>query len=82
MPNEDLIKRIEALENTILSLENASQVDPQIARTITQLLSSTTSKTSASATQAVSEGGGASYSVMKPPDGFISIGGKNVPYID
>ena len=38
-------------------------------------------KTSASATQAVNEGGASTYSVMYPPTGFIQIDGKNIPYI-
>lgn len=77
-----LEKQVKDLTNFVQSLRNAAQTDPQVAFTITKLLSSPSSKTAASATQAVNEAGAGSYSVMKAPDGFISIGGKNVPYIN
>ena len=64
------------------SFENVSQIKPETQRTIGSILTATSSKSAASATQAVNEGGAATYNVMKAPDGFLSIGGKNVPYID
>lgn len=79
---KELQRQVKELTNFVQSLKNAAQTDPQVAFTITKLLSSTSSKTAASATQAVNEAGASSYSVMKAPNGFISIGGKNVPYIN
>lgn len=39
-------------------------------------------KSAASATRSVDEAGALTYNVMYAPDGFIKIGGRNVPYIN
>lgn len=78
----ELQQQVQTLMNFMVTFQNVSQLDPQLVRTITQTLSAASSKTSASATQAVNEAGTGTYNVMKAPDGFISIGGKNVPYIN
>ncbi len=78
----ELKAQVKVLSDFIKRFENAGQVDPLVANTMTKLLTTTTSKTAASATKAVNESGASSYNVMFPPDGFIKIGGKNVPYIN
>lgn len=78
----ELERQVAELRNFMLSFANPSQITPETQRTIGQSLTGTSSKTPASATRAVNEAGGGSYNVMFPPDGFLSIGGKNVPYIN
>ena len=82
MPPQDLTARVEQLERLLAQLMNGSQLDPLVRKTITGAISGSSSKTAASATQSVNESGTSTYSVMKAPDGFISIDGKNVPYIN
>lgn len=77
---EQLKERIRQLEQNIAQFMNVSQLDPQIVRTITATLSQASSKGASSENQAVNEAGGASYSVLGIPDGFIRIGDVNVPY--
>lgn len=85
MPQDQRITELEIqvadMRRLLDGLVNASQVDPLIAKTINLLAPTTSDKTSASATRNVNESGAASYTVMYPPTGFISIGGYNVPYI-
>lgn len=78
---QELETQVADMRRLLDGLVNASQVDPLVAKTINLLASSTSDKTPASGTQAVNESGVSSYSVMKAPTGFISIGGYNVPYI-
>ena len=73
--------QVATLERQLREFVSAAELDPQIIRTITGVLSRSSSKSAASATRAVDEAGASSYSVMYPPTGFISIGGFNVPYI-
>lgn len=77
----EMQSQIETLQRQLREFTSIPELDPQIKKTITGLLSSTSSKSAASATQAVNEAGSGTYNVMKPPTGFISIGGYNVPYI-
>lgn len=84
---EDYVKqledRIKELERIVGGLTNAAQIDPLVAKTIAlkSVAVASSAKTAASATRAVNEAGAATYSVMYPPTGFISVGGFNVPYI-
>jgi len=84
-PEQKQIKELEArismLETQIKQFMGVSELDPQIFRTITSLLSTSSGKTAASATRAVNEAGSATYDVMYAPTGFINIGGFDVPYI-
>ena len=79
---QELETQVADMRRLLDGLVNAAQVDPNVARTLGTILTGTSSKTAASATQAVNESGAASYSVMKAPDGFITLGGVNVPYIN
>lgn len=74
--------RVKMLEDRINALETAATVTPEFARMLGEVISSTSGKTAGSATQAVDESGSATYNVMVPPDGFIKIGDRNVPYIN
>jgi hypothetical protein len=78
---QELEMKVETLERQMREFLSAAELDPQIIRTITGVISGSSSKTAASATRSVNEAGASSYSVMFPPTGFISIGGFNVPYI-
>jgi hypothetical protein len=82
MTIEELTARVETLERQLREFSSAPELAPEIKRTITTLLTGSSSKTAGSATQAVNEAGASAYNVMKAPDGFISIGGLNVPYIN
>lgn len=77
----ELEKEVRMLRDFVMSFSNVSQLTPETQRSIGASLTAVSSKTAASATQAVNEAGGNTYSVMVPPSGFISIGGLNVPYI-
>jgi hypothetical protein len=79
---QQLEERIAKLELALLSFNTTAELAPEIQRTISLVLEKTSEKTAASATRAVNEAGSATYSVMFPPDGFIRIGDKNIPYID
>jgi DNA transposition AAA+ family ATPase len=83
-PDQKIIEmeaRIEMLESWIRQFQSAPELDLQIARTITTILSTNSTKTAASATRAVNEAGAATYNVMYAPSGFIRIGDYDVPYI-
>lgn len=85
---EELQRQITALQAEIDSLKNASSIPFDVGSAFEERLSKTvtapSTKTAASETQAVDEGGVATYSVAKPMDGFIKIfiNGieRNVPY--
>ena len=78
---QELESRIQQLEDIIGALYSTAGFDPLIAKAVTGVLSSASTKTPASATRAVNESGAGTYSVMFPPSGFIKIGTYNVPYI-
>jgi hypothetical protein len=79
---QQLEERIAKLELALLSFNTTSELAPEIQRTISLILEKPSEKTAASGTRAVNEAGSATYSVMFPPDGFIRIGDKNIPYIN
>jgi len=78
----ELKQQVAILQEQLREFTNAGQIPPDVKRAITGILSGSSSKTAASATQAVNEAGAGTYDVMAAPDGFISIGGYNVPYIN
>lgn len=84
-PTQSQFQQLQAevveLRRIIDSFYNAAQFDPLIKRSFTQSLTGSSTKTAASGTQAINEAGAGAYNVMKAPTGFISIGGKNIPYI-
>lgn len=76
--NDELEKKILALENWKKSLENSQSiplnVNQAFARRLTGNLGlSSSSKSNSSENQAVNEGGAATYNVLKSPDGFLQI---------
>ena len=79
---QDLETQVADMQRVLNGLVNASQVDQNVARTISLLAGAVSSKLIASATRTVNESGSSSYTVMYPPDGFINVGGFNVPYIN
>lgn len=79
---QQLEERIAKLESALLSFNATSELSPEIQRTISLVLEKPSEKTAISATRAVNEAGSGTYDVMFPPDGFIRIGDKNIPYID
>jgi len=84
MNNEvnSLMQRIEELERKFREFTNAAELDPQIQRTISQILSNSSSKSATSENRTVNESGASSYSVLNPPDRFIRIGDNNIPAYD
>lgn len=91
MENEELNRRVTFLENFIRSIAGNTTIPHDVEQAfrsrleigeLARLRAST--KTAASETQAVSEGGAASYNVAKPPDGFreFVVGGSTlyIPY--
>lgn len=79
---DELKKQVEELQLFVRTLTSGNMVRPDVRKAITSTLTSNSTKTAASGTQAVNESGTSSYSVMTAPSGFISIGGYNVPYIN
>ena len=69
--------RITKLENEIadlrrlyLGMQNYNSITPEFRNVITRANFGASGKASGSENQVVNEGGAASYSVLKPPDGF------------
>ena len=77
---EQMKRDIQELQNKLKQFESAGQLDPLYARTITQILSTNSSKGASSENVTVNEAGIATYSVMGTPTGFIRIGDNDVPY--
>lgn len=82
-------QRIIQLEQQMMSinavidgLRNASQIDPEIVRTIGLTIISASSKSASSENRSVNEAGASTYSVLNPPDRFIKIGDKFIPAYD
>lgn len=75
-----LESEIEELRRQLRELQVVNTMSPDLARSIGLSVIATSAKTAASETQAVNEGGVATYNVAKAPDGFISIAGYNIPY--
>ncbi len=73
-------QQLNELVTTINSLKEASQVDPDIARTLGLILTGTSGKAAGAENQAVDEAGLSTYNVLGAPDGFILLGDKNVPF--
>lgn len=80
MEYEQLIKKIQELEEKVKALENSTTIPypvEQAFRTRFQLADLTpltsSSKAASTETQAVSEAGAGSYSVAKPMDGFKEL---------
>jgi hypothetical protein len=89
MTPEQLKEQIDAMQvqvNELLrivrGLTSAAELDPDIKRTLSSALSSTSGKAASSENQAVNEGGSSSYNVLKPPDSWLKIGDKNIPAYD
>lgn len=78
----ELQKEINQLKAQLAQFQSGAELDPQIQRTITQILSSSSSKSATSENRSVNEAGTGTYSVLNPPDRFIRIGDNNVPAYD
>ena len=81
MTIDELTARVETLERLMREFSSAPELSPDIKRTITAILATSSSKSVASGSTSVNEAGASTYSVMKIPTGFINIGGFDVPYI-
>lgn len=79
MTPEELI-RFEKVERIVLGLTNASQVDPDVAKTLGLIITGVSSKSATAEDVTINEAGASTHTVLDDPDGFITIGGKNVPY--
>jgi hypothetical protein len=73
---------IDTLRLALSQFLSGAELDPQIARTLTTIITSNSSKLATSEDQAVNEAGVAVYNVLKSPDRFIRIGDNNVPAYD
>lgn len=91
MTPEELDKKIEDIQNQINSLRSSTTIPFDMEQAIRDRLRvpefailNGSTKTAASETQSVNEGGVATYSVAKPPDGFreFVVGGTTlyIPY--
>ena len=82
---EELQRKILELETRINRLENADQIPPEVVRAFMLIATDRhlnvvdSSKTVASETQAVDEGGVATYNVQKVPDKYIKLGTLHIP---
>lgn len=68
------------VDTFIAAFHNASQLDPQLVATLTQLISTPSPKSATAENTTINEAGVATKSVLGIPDGFINIGNVNVPY--
>lgn len=88
MTPEQLLERIQALEDKLRLLGNTTTIPREIDTAFRDRLGiddkttfSGSTKNPSTETQVVNEGGSASYSVAKPPDGFYQTeDGYHVPY--
>jgi len=80
MEYDQLVQKVLELESKIASLNAAPEVEPQYARTLGEIISSTSSLDIADETQGVNEAGSATYDVPKIGAGFIKIGDRDVMY--
>lgn len=81
----DQERKLNDVYDFMLSMKAEASIPFDVAEAISQRFGigfETSGKTAASETQDVDEAGSSNYQVSKPPDGFIIIGGKNVPYHD
>jgi len=78
----DMQAQINELQLMLSQFLSGAELDPQIARTLTTIITSNSSKLATSEDQAVNEAGVAVYNVLKSPDRFIRIGDNNVPAYD
>lgn len=80
---EILKQQIAQLQSEFNSLKSFSTIPFEVRTAILELIGQVTgqpsTKTAASETQAVNEGGSASYDVAKPMDGFIVVIVNNIP---
>lgn len=76
----NLQRQLDALSNnTTMPLEAGEAMRARLGLNVIPVEIS--SKTAASETQAVSEGGSSSYNVAKPPDGFYKMSdGRTIPF--
>lgn len=77
---EEIQKQIEELRKEIQSLKNTTTMPLEVENAIRDRLNIASftpvrgsSKVASSENQAVDEGGAASYSVLKPPDGYLEV---------
>jgi hypothetical protein len=77
MKPEDLLKRIEALEAEIIALKNTTTIPREVDQAfrdrfglVNYAILAGSLKSASSENQSVDEAGIATYSVLKPPDGF------------
>ena len=82
MPNElELLKKeVGELRLLVDSMQNFNTITPAFSKVLTRAIVTDDSKTAASETQAVVEGGSSNYDVAKPMDGFKDIGGFLFPF--
>lgn len=77
---QQLEDELKALKRMILEMQTSNSISPDFKATLSRSVVTSNAKTAASETQAVDEGGAATYNVAKPMDGFVTIGGYNIPY--
>lgn len=84
---QELLQRIEALEQELEALRSASTIPYDVDSAFRErfrlnnvTIATVSSKANDSEDQAVNEGGSGTYSVLKPPDGFLQITINNTVY--
>ena len=79
-----LTEQLQAVEITLRSLQNPSEIDPLMVTAITEVVTGAfapiSPKNANSEDQSVNESGSSSYTVLSDPVGFLEINNKHVPY--
>ena len=75
-----LRQEVELLKSMVIGMQRPNSVSPEFQQVLDRTVVSASGHTLASETQAVDEGGSATYNVPKLGDGFITIGGYNLMY--
>lgn len=74
MSDSERIKQLETqlaeLKSLVVGMQNYNTITPEFRNVLNRATIGTSGKASGSENQVVNEGGAATFSVLKPPDGF------------
>lgn len=74
-----LENEVRMLTGMIREMQGVNTITPEFKQVLDRSVVTSSGKTIASETQAVDEGGSATYNVQKVPDLYITIGGYIIP---
>lgn len=75
-----LENEVRMLTSMIREMQGVNTVTPEFSQVLARGVVTASGKAASAENQSVNEAGVAVYSVLKPPDGFKTIGGFNFPY--